>query len=170
MGVAGCDGVMGPTVSRAGDSAALTRSGHDEYFPIGDGSKHAQIQCGDCHQDQTSFATFTCQSCHAHASDVAAMRHLYITGFEYVSNACLNCHPTGWEAPILPADHSQKYFPIQSGSHNDLLCRTCHTDSSTSKIFVCVSCHDEATASSQHGTVTGYAWSDAACYDCHPRD
>ena len=58
------------------------------------------------------FGSFTCQSCHAHEPDVAVTRHEYITGFQNnISNACMNCHPTGWEAPILPADHSLKYFP-----------------------------------------------------------
>jgi hypothetical protein len=165
-----CSGLVDTASTGAVASGALTREEHKPYFPIAAGTKHAQIECAECHDDPTSFSTFTCQSCHAHAADVAAMRHVYITGFEYVSNACFNCHPTGWEAPILPADHSLKYFPIQSGSHDDLLCRSCHTDPSTSKVFVCVGCHDEATSARQHPSTSGYAWTDAGCYGCHPQD
>lgn len=167
-----CNGLLGdPSTGANVTTTALTREGHQAYFPIADGSKHASIQCADCHQDATSFATFTCQSCHAHEPTVAVMRHQYITGFENnVSNACMNCHPTGWEAPLLPADHSLKYFPIQSGSHNDLLCTACHTDRSTSKVFACVGCHDQASSATQHASVSAYAWSDAGCYGCHPRD
>jgi hypothetical protein len=165
-----CSGLGGTASSGAAASGALTREEHSNYFPIATGSKHASIQCAECHDAPASFSTFTCQSCHAHASDVAAMRHLYVTGFEYVSNACLNCHPTGWEAPILPADHSLKYFPIQSGSHDDLLCRSCHTDPSTAKSFVCIGCHDQATSAGQHSSTSGYAWTDAGCYGCHPQD
>lgn len=165
-----CDALVAPASRGASASTALTRGEHDTYFPIGDGSKHAQILCSDCHQDATSFAAFTCQSCHAHAPDVAEMRHRYITGFVSDSNACVNCHPRGWEAPILPADHSLKYFPIQSGSHDNLLCSSCHSDASTSKVFVCVTCHDERTSADQHRAASGYGWSDAACYGCHPQD
>jgi hypothetical protein len=166
-----CAGPVATPSSGAETSTPLTRDRHQEYFPIGDGSKHASTQCSDCHQDATSFASFTCQSCHAHAPDVAVTRHEYITGFQNnVSNACMNCHPTGWEAPILPADHSLKYFPIQSGSHNDLLCTSCHADRTTSKVFACVGCHDEATSAGQHGSVSGYTWTDAGCYGCHSKD
>lgn len=149
---------------------ALTRESHNGYFPIESGKKHADTQCGECHEDPTSFSAFTCVSCHAHDQDAAIKRHEHITGFQWTSNACFNCHPRGWEAPILPADHSLKYFPIQSGSHNTLLCIDCHTDSSTAKTFVCTSCHDQAAAAAQHSSVTDYAWSDAGCYRCHSQD
>ena len=168
--VAACVGQAGGASDTTPTANALTRARHQLYFPIGDDSKHAQTQCAECHADANSFLTFTCQSCHAHAPDVAPTRHVYITGFENVSNACYNCHPTGWEAPILPADHSLKYFPIQSGSHNDLVCKSCHPDGSTSKVYVCVTCHGDATSAAQHTTVSGYAWTDAGCFGCHPQD
>lgn len=170
IAAAACGDLLAEPSSGADTSAPLTRDAHQAYFPIGDGSKHASTLCSDCHQDSTSFESFTCQSCHAHQPDVAVMRHQYITGFQNVSNACMNCHPTGWEAPILPADHSLKYFPIQSGSHNDLLCSSCHTDRTTSKTFACVGCHDQPSAAGQHPSVSGYAWTDAACYSCHAQD
>ena len=163
----GPGGGAGPSTDGQG---ALTREGHGAYFPIEPGSKHADNQCGECHEDPTSFSSFTCVSCHAHDEDAAMKRHEYITGFQWSSNACFNCHPRGWEAPILPADHSLKYFPIQSGSHNTLLCIDCHADSSTSKAFICTSCHGDSAAAAQHSSVAGYEWSDAGCYRCHAQD
>jgi hypothetical protein len=167
----GCDdlahdrGVVGVT-----SPGVLTREGHSVYFPIGTGQKHADTQCSECHDDPTSFSIFTCVSCHAHDETAAIKRHEYISGFQWRSNACFNCHPTGWEAPILPADHSLKYFPIQSGSHDTLLCIDCHTTSSTAKTFACTSCHNQSAAEAQHRSVSDYAWSDAGCYRCHPQD
>ena len=166
----GCNDLVRNAGPGTANENALTREGHKAYFPIESGRKHADIQCSECHEDATSFKTFTCVSCHAHAQDVAIMRHMYITGFQWTSNACFNCHPTGWEAAILPADHSLKYFPIQSGSHDTLLCIDCHTDSTTAKIFACTTCHTDAASSGQHPSVADYVWSDAACYRCHPQD
>jgi hypothetical protein len=167
----GCNN-LSPDASASGPSNqdALTREGHRGYFPIETGQKHADTQCGECHEDPTSFSVFTCVSCHAHDEAAAIKRHEFITGFQWRSNACFNCHPTGWEAPILPADHSLKYFPIQSGSHDTLLCIDCHTSPSTAKTFTCTSCHDQTAAGAQHMRVADYAWSDAGCYRCHPQD
>jgi hypothetical protein len=158
------------SVPSSPDQGSLTREGHSGYFPIEAGQKHADTQCGECHEDPTSFSVFTCVSCHAHDEAAAIKRHEFITGFQWRSNACFNCHPKGWEAPILPADHSLKYFPIQSGSHDTLLCIECHNSPSTAKVFICTSCHDQAAAAAQHMNVAEYTWSDSGCYRCHPQD
>ena len=97
------------------------------------------------------------------------MRHVDITGFVYLSSACYSCHPTGGEAPISTGDHSAKYFPIETGSHAELACTDCHTDASTSKTFVCTTCHTAAESAKQHADTSGYAFTDAGCYGCHPR-
>src|SRR5215467_10586192 len=62
-------------------TSALTRESHGMYFPIGLGSYHPTETCDDCHGGFSTYTQFTCMSCHAHETDVAAMRHTFITGF-----------------------------------------------------------------------------------------
>ena len=118
----------------------------------------------------TTSRPFTCQSCHTHAEDVTATAHASITGYRYDSNGCFGCHPGGGEAPIAASDHSSRVFPIQSGSHQNLSCAGCHTDSTSSKVFVCTTCHTQSQSAGQHKEVSGYTWTEAACYGCHPQD
>jgi hypothetical protein len=140
-----------------------------KYFPI-DTGPHAALQCGDCHAWKTTSRPFTCQGCHAHDQDVLAPLHASITGYRYDSNGCFGCHPNGGEAPIAASDHSARFFPIQSGSHNAGACTDCHTDVATLKSFVCTSCHTQSATATQHATVSAYSWGDAGCYSCHPKD
>jgi Zn finger protein HypA/HybF involved in hydrogenase expression len=175
---AGCDHLLlanPPDTSGVPDggatvSEALDRDTHVGYFPIDDASHHSAQVCSDCHVDPDTFKTFTCQTCHAHAPDVALGRHTFITGFVNDSNACVSCHPTGNEAPISVHDHSAKYFPIETGDHASLACTDCHTDPTTSKPFTCVSCHDHApdVAAMRHVSITGYEYLSSSCLSCHP--
>ena len=70
----GCNDLVRNAGPGTANENALTREGHKAYFPIESGRKHADIQCSECHEDSTSFKTFTCVSCHAHAQDVAITR------------------------------------------------------------------------------------------------
>src|SRR5215471_9754021 len=154
-----------------GRESAITITDHSaKYFPI-DVGPHAALDCSDCHTWTTTSRPFTCQGCHAHDQDPTATTHASITGYRYDSNACLGCHPNGGEAPLATSDHSAAFFPILSGSHNAMPCANCHTDPTTSKSFVCTTCHTQTMSATQHvPRPNNYAWSDAACYSCHPQD
>ncbi len=159
------------------DGAALTtsppvnRESHGSFFPIGAGTFHVALSCNNCHGDDATFATFTCTSCHAHDRDAAAARHTFITtGYQWDSNACLKCHPTGQEAAISPEDHSAKYFPIAMGSHAKAACADCHPFATTSKTFTCTNCHaDNDALKLPHATTPSYRFDSFACYGCHPK-
>ena len=158
------------TEADAAVSGALSRASHGTNFPIDTGTFHADLACGDCHDDASTFTTFTCTSCHAHASDVAAARHISITGYEWDSKACRNCHPAGQEAVISPQDHSAKYFPISSGNHRGLACSDCHQFKTTSKTFTCTTCHaQDETFTKEHASVPQVTYGSFSCYGCHPK-
>jgi hypothetical protein len=168
----GCNKLMdtGAAADAAAGSAALTRESHGMYFPIGSGSYHPTETCDDCHGGFSDFRQFTCQSCHAHEPDVATMRHTFVTGFMNVSSACYTCHPNGRESVISVADHSAKYFAIDSGPHSALQCSDCHTWVTTSRPFTCVSCHTHDTdpTAAAHSAITGYRYDSNGCFGCHP--
>ncbi len=64
------------------------------YFPIYAG-RHAErwAHCSDCHTNSGSYAVFYCLSCHPQQETDS--RHTTVVSYEYVSNACYVCHPTG---------------------------------------------------------------------------
>jgi hypothetical protein len=64
-------------------------------FPITSGP-HRQT-CTSCHQSDSSFATFTCVTCHEHSRDRMDDKHKERAGYRYDSLACYSCHPTGRE-------------------------------------------------------------------------
>lgn len=69
---------------------------HDgQYFPIYSG-KHNGVwnTCSDCHPNSANYAVYTCTtSCHPQNSTNNA--HNGVSGYQYLSSACLNCHPNG---------------------------------------------------------------------------
>lgn len=70
---------------------------HDsQYFPIYSG-KHREKwdQCSDCHTNPSNYAVFSCLGCHEHNKTDMDDKHRGRPGYQYNSNACLNCHPTG---------------------------------------------------------------------------
>ncbi len=66
----------------------------DHSFPI-NGGPHGSLDCSDCHPSPGSFAAFTCIDCHAHTQPDMDDKHSDVNGYQYNSNACLNCHPNG---------------------------------------------------------------------------
>lgn len=70
---------------------------HDaQYFPIYSG-KHREKwnDCTDCHVNPASFATFECIFCHEHNQTSMDDKHKERQGYQYLSTACLGCHPRG---------------------------------------------------------------------------
>ncbi|MEP6795247.1 MAG: hypothetical protein ABJB16_13035 [Saprospiraceae bacterium] len=68
---------------------------HDNlYFPIYSGKhKNKWDQCIDCHSNASNYATFTCITCHQQSQ--TNQQHNGVNGYQYVSTACLTCHPDG---------------------------------------------------------------------------
>jgi hypothetical protein len=169
-GGSGCDAMAGVNNGTTGASNPLTREEHGAYFPIGSGSYHPTETCDDCHGGFDSFKQFTCMSCHAHDPTAAANRHTFITDYVGESSSCYSCHPNGRERPISIADHSAKYYPIDTGSHSALQCTDCHNWVTTSRPFQCISCHtDKDGTDTTHASVTAYRYNDYGCYGCHPQ-
>jgi hypothetical protein len=71
---------------------------HDtSYFPIYSG-RHAGIWtgCSTCHTVSTSYASFTCFSCHPHDDRAKTdADHAGRANYVYDSQACYTCHPQG---------------------------------------------------------------------------
>jgi hypothetical protein len=168
--LAACDAPGPPDVAAVTLSPPVNRESHGAFFPIGAGTFHVALSCGNCHGDDATFATFTCTSCHAHDGAAAAARHTFITGYQWDSTACRKCHPAGQEADISPGDHTAKYFPIATGSHAKAACADCHPFATTSKTFTCTNCHaDDETQQRAHATTPSYRFDSFACYGCHPK-
>jgi hypothetical protein len=71
---------------------------HDALFPIFSGP-HRGVwdSCTDCHTSTNNFAAFSCLGCHEHDRDEMDDEHDDVGGYQYASQACLSCHPTGRE-------------------------------------------------------------------------
>ena len=67
------------------------------YFPIYSGKHEGEWNsCTDCHFDANDYNLFTCIECHEHDDPVdLAGKHDDVPDYQYESNACYACHPTG---------------------------------------------------------------------------
>jgi len=71
---------------------------HNIYFPIYSGShRGVWTSCSECHINPSSFAVFSCIDCHEHSRARTDSEHRGVGGYQYESNACYACHPTGRE-------------------------------------------------------------------------
>jgi hypothetical protein len=70
---------------------------HDaQFFPVYSGKHLRQwTACSDCHTNSSSYAVFTCLSCHEHNQVDMDDKHKNMSGYQYQSQACLTCHPRG---------------------------------------------------------------------------
>ena len=111
---------------------------------------HTQLECADCHNDNTPFRQTSqqCSSCHQD-QDV----HMGVLG-----ETCTDCHsPNGWD--LVAFDHSLTMFSLRD-AHAEAQCIDCHRD----QTFVgtplrCASCHrDDDVHNGRNGT---------ECADCH---
>jgi hypothetical protein len=154
-----------------GQPASFTQ--HDAlYFPIYSGSHVGTwTACTACHPTAGSPNVFTCMSSGCHAQAATDPIHNGITGYAYTASQCLSCHPTGQPASFT--QHDALYFPIYSGKHAGLwsTCATCHPTAGSPSVFTCMSgsCHPQAQVSPNHSGVSGYTYTPAACYSCHPQ-
>ncbi len=69
---------------------------HDPFFPITSGA-HAGVwtSCATCHTNPADYTVFDCIDCHTHDQATTDGQHGSVTGYQYLSTACYQCHPTG---------------------------------------------------------------------------
>ncbi len=66
------------------------------YFPIYSGEHKGEWNsCTDCHTITSNYALFTCIDCHEHNKTDMDDEHNDVSGYQYNSVSCLNCHPNG---------------------------------------------------------------------------
>ena len=70
---------------------------HDtQNFPIYSGPHAGQWStCATCHTNTSSYADFTCFTCHKHDKLETDNAHQQVNGYAYTSSACYDCHPRG---------------------------------------------------------------------------
>ncbi len=62
-------------------------------FPITSGP-HRQA-CAECHRTPNNFVLYSCTHCHEHAQATMASHHSGVRNYQWVSTACVSCHPNG---------------------------------------------------------------------------
>ena len=144
---------------------------HDGIFPIFSGTHNNQWgACAQCHVQPGNNKVVSCLTCHEHAQGLMDPVHQGINGYAYVTQECLNCHPTGVAGDFL--EHDSAYFPIYRGAHKGKwgTCKKCHVNSADRGVFRCLDCHAhrQSKMDSKHRGRKGYSYDSNACYDCHP--
>ena len=104
--------------------------------------KKEAFTCKDCHhEDVTTFASDTCDSCHRQIDIAFAQAHTLAFGTD-----CLACHDG---VDTFGSDFTHSAFAFQSdGKHADVACTKCHLDARTvadlqSVPQDCFSCHQQ---------------------------
>ena len=146
-------------------------SGYHNSFALTLG--HNIVDCKACHKTDNFPATSSeCVSCHLNDYNGVTSPNHVTNGF---GTNCISCHTTapGWAATAT-VQHDALFFPINSGKHKGEWnsCTDCHTTPNNYKAFSCITCHEHSNASSlakDHDDVSGYVFSSAACYACHPK-
>ncbi len=64
---------------------------HDSTFPL----PHHNSRCNQCHTSPRVFTAFNCISGGCHPQSTTNGNHTGVSGYQYNSNACYNCHPNG---------------------------------------------------------------------------
>ncbi len=138
---------------------------HDgQFFPIYSGNHNNEWDnCSDCHTNPADYAVFTCVDCHEHNRTEMDDEHGGINGYQYISSACFDCHPTGDEDGGI--NHSTTNFPL-TGAHTTAACGDCHTDGFSGTNSECSACHLPDMQSVGDPDHTGAGFS-ANCEECH---
>ena len=138
------------------------------FFPLTEG--HALNDCQACHTG-TDYSNISSDCITCHQTDYNATTNPNHLSANLPTN-CAECHTTqpGW-SPAKFDQHDAQYFPIYSGKHagewNN--CIDCHTNPNNFASNSCIVCHDnQGELNEEHDEVGGYAYNDAACFECHP--
>ncbi len=109
------------------------------YFPIYSGKHNGTWDnCTQCHEDPSNYSMFTCISCHEHNQGSTDNQHNEVGGYQYNSQACFECHPTG--SAENGFNHNLTNFPL-TGAHITTACNECHTNGFAGTTTICGDCH-----------------------------
>ncbi len=153
----------------AADWQPATFAIHDDFWPLVGAHAVIASDCAACHNGNYNNTPNTCYGCHATEYSQATNPNHATAGFP---TDCTMCHgQTAWEPSTF--DHDNMYFPIYSGKHKDEWdqCVECHTIPNNYSAFSCIDCHehnDPTAVGQDHQGVSGYQYTSAACYACHP--
>jgi len=135
---------------------------------------HLTATCASCHVSNVYAGTpTTCGStgCHLARYNGTTNPAHAAAGFPL---DCQHCHTT--TAWVPSTFNHTTYFPISAGSSHApgrwTLCVDCHTVPTNYALFSCIDCHahqPQSTVDAKHVGQTGYTYTSAACYRCHPR-
>lgn len=136
-------------------------------FPLT--GEHAAAECLQCHATGFIGTSTNCVDCHTDQFNQAANPNHISAQFP---TTCANCHSENAWTPAT-FDHDNMYFPIYSGKHDGEWnqCVDCHTVPGNFSLFSCIDCHehdDQQQVDDDHDEVSGYTYTSAACYSCHP--
>jgi hypothetical protein len=146
-------------------------------FPLT--GRHAFLPCKECHPDVRdrgfSGNSATCDRCHLddyQRTRGTAMDHL-ANGFPLT---CLDCHDA-WSFRRARWAQHDRCFAITTGPHAGITCLGCHTTLQGATISgACRTstasctrsgCHGHGETEEEHDEVSGYAYRDRKCYECH---
>ncbi|MDP1677030.1 MAG: hypothetical protein Q8L88_09195 [Bacteroidota bacterium] len=142
-------------------------------FPLVGAHAAATVVCIDCHKNGVYKGTTTdCYTCHL--TDYNATTDPNHVSGGYTSLTCTTCHnTTKWQPWIF--NHTPS-FPIGSSDKHSpgkwTLCNDCHNSPGNFKSFACITCHEhnnKASVDNDHKGESGYSYTSAACYQCHPK-
>lgn len=69
---------------------------HDTIFPIYSGRHRNEWDaCADCHVVSSNYMVYECIFCHEHNQNDTDNDHSEVNDYQYLSAACLECHPDG---------------------------------------------------------------------------
>jgi hypothetical protein len=139
---------------------------HSTFFPLV--GVHATLACSNalCHANNnyTTVPT-TCVGCHLADYNGTTNPNHAAAGFPTTCDSCHKATDASWTLGVF--NHTQ--FPIASGRHSGFPCSACHQNAASFAVFQCTtSCHPQASVTSRHSGVSGFVYTSAACYSCHP--
>ncbi len=154
------------TCHQASAASWTTSFNHSQFFALV--GVHATLACNNalCHgnNNYTTVPT-TCVGCHLADYNGTTNPNHAAAGFPTDCTECHNATDTSWTQGVF--NHTQ--FPIASGRHSGFPCSACHQNATNFAVFQCTtSCHPQATVTAEHNGVSGFVYTSAACYSCHP--
>ena len=132
---------------------------------------HRGVGCERCHGGGRYAGTpRDCNGCHADDYGRTGNPNHASSGFP---RTCQDCHSTNAWRPAN-FNHDGAFFPINSGKHRGKWssCGDCHVNSGNFRVFECIRCHEHSNkreVDDKHRGVSGYSYTSAACYRCHPQ-
>ena len=95
---------------------------HNQFYPLL--GRHLQQPCSACHKNNVYKGTPTaCVACHQTNYNRTTNPNHAAAGFPTTCESCHKAGDTSWTQGVF----NHTWFPITSGRHAGIACRTCHT-------------------------------------------